>query len=213
MTLLPASLRLLFFVVPALAQTGTPAPESAPGMVALHNQALRLTYSVPSNYVDAAALVGPALQASLGGGTVDADAARCLSLPVARMAPPQGQQGISMVLLVRADGGCFKKRFDAKSVAELTEGEARGVTASGAKAHFGEVRSFTLAGRAASILGGSFALPTGQTLQTRVLCILDQPDIACWQFLASEAAALDTMSHFPVTFEGGEATPLTPPKP
>ena len=211
MTSAPYSLFLLLSL--GVAQTVSPAPPTEPGMTAVRNDALRLSYRVPANFVDATALVGPALQASLSGSALEGDAARCISLPLARMAAGGAQGGLAMVLLVRADGVCFKKRFDAKSVAELTEGEVKGVTASGAKAQFGEVRSFTVAGRPASALDGSFALPTGQRMQARVVCVLDQPDIACWQFLAGSTAEVSTLSGFPVSFDGSASTPLTPPAP
>lgn len=178
-------------------------------MSSYRDDTLHLSYRYPSEYADASGLVGPAFQASLGGNPAAASQAKCISLPFSRMQPAKGQIGI--VILVRADAGCLKKKFKAESVVELAQGEAQGLAASGAKTSFGQPRTFELAGRPAASLDGSFVLPTSQTLQARVVCVLDQPDIVCWQFLASTAAAVAEMSRFPVAFDGSAATPLVSP--
>ncbi len=177
-------------------------------MTSYRNDTLRLDYSYPSNYVDASPIVGPAFEASVGHNTAAAEATKCISLPFSRMGSGTGQVGV--LLLVRADASCMKKKFNAQSVTDLTEGEAKGIAASGGHANFGKAVNFELAKRPASLLQGSFTLPTGQAMQSLVVCVLDPPDIACFQFLSNTTAGLSTMSSFPVTFEGSPATPLVP---
>ncbi len=177
-------------------------------MVPYRNEVLHLSYSVPSNYTDASALVGPAFQASVGQNASVGTASNCVTLPFSRMASEKAQ--ISFVLLVRADATCLKKKFTAQSVTDLAQGEAQGIAASGAKSQFGQPVPFELAKRPASLMQGSFTLPTGQLMQSLVVCVLDQPDIACWQFLSNTTAGLATMREFPVTFDGSAATPLVP---
>ena len=175
-------------------------------MSTFRDDTLHLTYSYPSNYADASAMVGPAFQASMNTDPAAAGQARCISLPFSRAQPAKGQIGI--LLLVRADAACLKKKFNAHSVEELAAGEAQGLAAAGAKTSFGQPIAFEIAGRPASSLEGSFVLPTGVSLQARVVCVLDRPDIACWQFLASTPEMLRTMGHFPVTFDGSPAVSL-----
>lgn len=178
-------------------------------MSSYHNDTLHLSYSYPSRYIDASPLVKPAFEASLNQNAATAPTAKCISLPFSRMGSGKDQMGI--LLIVRADAACLKKKFTAASVTELAEGEAQGIAASGAKVDFGEPVNFQLADRPASMLQGGFTLPTGQTMQARVICVLAQPDIACWQFLSGNTAGIKAMSSFPVTFEGSPAVPLTPP--
>ncbi len=177
-------------------------------MTSYRNDTLRLSYSYPSAYVDAAPIVGPAFQASMSHNTTAVDVTKCISLPFSRMGSGQGQIGV--LLLVRADASCMKKKFNAQSVTELTEGEAKGIAASGAQSSFGQPVNFEVAKRPASLLQGSFTLPTGQAMQSMVVCVLDQPDIACFQFLSNTTAGLGTLSSFPVTFDGSPSTPLVP---
>lgn len=213
MRLFPAPL-LLLTLLSSAAQTTAPAPASqhapaAPtGMSEYHNDVLRLSYSYPSNYLDATSMVAPAFEASVSQDPAAATAAKCISLPFSRMAPANAGMGILM--LIRADSSCLKKKFTASSVAELAQGEAQGLSAAGAKTNFGKPVTFQVASRPAALLQGSFTLPTGQSMQAMVVCVLDQPDIACWQFLSNTAPALSNMSTFPVTFDGSPATPLVP---
>lgn len=177
-------------------------------MATYHNDTLRLSYSYPANYADASSMVGPAFEASMSNDPAAVTAARCISLPFSRMSADGGQ--MAMVVLVRADSGCLKKKFNAGSLGEFTQGEARGLAASGAKTSFGQPVSFEVGTRPAELIRGSFTLPTGQTMDAMVVCVLDQPDVVCWQFLSSSADALKTMSAFPVSFEGGPSAPLVP---
>lgn len=177
-------------------------------MSTYRNDTLRLSYAYPSNYVDASAMVQPAFQASVGQDAGIASEAKCISLPFSRMQSGSGQIGI--LTLARADSACLKKKFSAKSVAEVAQGEAQGLAASGAKVNFGQPVNFAVAGRPASLLQGNFSLPTGQSMQAMVVCVLDQPDIACWQFLSNTTLGLSTMAGFPVTFDGSAAAPLVP---
>lgn len=213
MRLFPASL-LLLPLLSAAAQT-TPSTKPDPGagassasMATYRNDDLHLSYSYPSSYADASAVVGPAFQASLSGDPTSASAARCITLPFSRMETGTGQVGI--LLLIRADAGCLKKKFTAKSLAEFTQGEAQGLAAAGAKTTFGQPQSFEIASHPAALLQGTFTLPAGQPMQALVVCVLDQPDIVCWQFLATSADHIRTMSAFPVTFDNSPATPLVP---
>lgn len=198
---------LLLFLVSLTAMAQTTSP-NAPGMSTFHDDTLHLSYTYPSSFVDASAMVTPALEASVGHDPNAAAEARCISLPFSRMASERDK--VSMVILLRADASCLKRKFDAKSVTDLTKGEAQGLSAIGAKPSFGPPVSFQVANRPAAVLQGSFTLPTGQAMQAMVVCVLDQPDIACWQFLANNAASLSTMSSLPVTFDGSPATPLVP---
>lgn len=173
-----------------------------------HNPALRLSYSYPSSFVDASAMVGPAFEATVGKDPAAEPMARCLSLPFSRMDAGSGKVGI--VLLVRADAGCLKRKFTAKSVTDLAQGEAQGLAAAGAKTNFSKPAEFQVATRPATLVRGSFRLPTGQNMQALVVCVLDEPDIACWQFLSDSPTDLGPMSSFPVTFDGSQPTPLVP---
>lgn len=193
----------------AAAQSSAP-PSAATGAAeagSYHDNSLHLSYSVPGSYVDASAIVGPAFQASLGRQSAPA-ATKCISIPFSRMAA-DGETNI--IMLLHADANCLKRKFDAAAVAELTQGEAQGVAASGAKTNFGKVTSFDLDHHSASALQGSFTLPTGQTLYSRVVCVLDQPDVACWQFLSGTPEGLAAMSVFPITFDGSTPHPLQVP--
>jgi hypothetical protein len=195
--------------VPAPATSAPPASAAQPSALAnYHSDTLHLTYSYPASYTDATAMVGPAMQASLSGDPAAAAQAACISIPLSRMDTSNGAMG--MVILVRADAACFKKKFNAKSVTEAAQDEVRSIAASGAKTSFGQPVSYTVANHPAALLVGSFALPTGQTMQAMISCVLDQPDIACWQFLATNTDRLRTMSTFPVTFDNNPATPLIP---
>lgn len=211
MRLFSASL-LLASLLSATAQTGTTPPTAAADdMSSYRDEALRLSYSYPKNFVDATAIVGPAFQATVGQNPAAAPLVKCISLPFSRMGA--GKDQMSLVLLLHADAGCLKKKFNANSVAELAQGEAKGIAASGAKTNFDQPVNFEVASRPASVVRGSFVLPTGQTMQATVVCVLDQPDIACWQFLSNNPAGITTMSAFPVTFDGSPAASLVPPSP
>lgn len=175
-------------------------------MSTYHNDTLHLSYAYPSDYIDATQMVGPAFQASMGGA--DEAAVRCISLPFSRM--QAGTGNIGMLMLVRADAGCLKKKFTDKSVSEIAQGEAQGLAASGAKTNFGKPVTFQVANRPAAMLQGSFTLPTGQGMQAMVVCVLDEPDMACWQFLSNSTQGLSKMASFPVTFDGASPTPLVP---
>lgn len=175
-------------------------------MQSYHNDALRLDYAYPKTYIDATAIVAPAFEASINGNAAVASTAKCITLPFSRMAADGGQANI--IILLRAEAACLKKKFNAQSVAELAAGEAQGIAASGAKTNFGKAVNFEIDHHPASRLQGSFTLPTGQTMQSMVVCALDEPDIVCWQFLSSTTAGLATMSGFPVTFAGGQPTSL-----
>ena len=211
MRLFSASL-LFASLLSATAQTA-PAPSATPasGMTSYRDDALHLSYSYPKNYVDASSVVGPAFQATVGQNATAAPLVRCISLPFSRMGTADNQ--MSVLLLLHADAGCLKRKFTANSVTELAEGEAKGISASGAKTSFGQPVNFEIASRPASLVQGSFTLPTGQAMQAMVVCVLDQPDIACWQFLSNTAAGITNMSTFPVTFDGSPASPLAPPSP
>lgn len=191
----------------SLAQTPVATPSGA--METWHSDTLRLSYSYPSSFVDASALVGTAMQAGLG----DSPEAQCIHLPLARMGAGKGSAASGVVVLARADAGCMKKQFTARSVREMTEGEVKGLTAAGAKGTFGTPDDFTVAGRPASAVKGSFTLPTGQHMRAMVVCVLDQPDIACWQFISPSADGLAAMTTFPVTFDGQPAASLVPAGP
>ncbi len=211
MRLFPALL-LLVPLLSAAAQTPS-NPKPSPGdahaaMATYRNDDLHLTYSYPSSYVDASAVVGPAFQASLSDDPTSVSAARCVTVPFSRMETGTGQVGV--LLLIHAEAACLKKKFNAKSLAEFTQGEAQGLAASGAKTTFGQPINFDLATHPAALLQGTFSLPAGQPMQALVVCALDQPDIVCWQFLSTSADHLKTMSTFPVTFDNTPATPLVP---
>lgn len=209
---LPLASLLLLTLLPAAAQSPTPpvatAPPTAGNMATYHNDNLRLTYSYPASYTDAAAVVGPAFQASLSGDPAAMAQAACISLPLSRMEAASGHMGL--VVLVRADAACFKKKFNAKSVTEAAQDEAHSLAASGAKTNFGQPVTFNVASHPATLVLGSFTLPAGAAMQALVVCVLDQPDIACWQFLATDTNQIRTMSAFPVAFDGAAPTPLVP---
>lgn len=190
--------------------TSGAAPASAAATAVYRNDALHLSYTYPATFTDAAAVVGPALQASLSDDPTSADAARCVTLPFSRMQTGTTPGQISIVILVHADAACLKKKFNAKSLAEFTEGEAQGLTAAGAKTTFGQPIAYQVATRPAALLRGTFTLPAGQPMHAVVSCVLDQPDVVCWQFLASSAESLHSMIAFPVTFDNAPATPLVP---
>lgn len=189
---------------PPAAATSAPAV----AMTTYRNDTLHLSYSYPASFTDASAMAGPALEASMsheaGGGK---DLSRCITLPFSAMS---SAGGLSVVLLVRADAGCKKKSYTAAQLPEFTRGEVQGLTASGARTQFGEPIAFTTGGRPAELLKGTFSVPAGQTLQAMATCVLVKPDIVCWQFIASAEESLHTMSAFPVSFEGGTASPLVP---
>ncbi len=179
-------------------------------MQVFHSDVLHLTYQYPADFVEAGPLVGAAFQASLSSNAATAgDAGKCINLPFSRMRTGEG--AFALVLLVRVDAGCLKKTFTADSLAELTRGEAQGLAAAGAKTNMGEPVRFEVGGHPASTAEGTFTLPTGQALYGRIVCVLDKPDVACWQFLSKTAAALEEMRKFPVAFDGGAPAPLVPP--
>ncbi len=194
------------------AQSVPTAPASAP-MATYHNEALHLNYSYPANFTDASAVVGPAFQASLNQTQGEAvgkntkDATRCVTLPFSVM---NSGNGLAIVLLVRADAGCMKKTFTAAELPAFTRGEVQGLTASGARTQFGEPIAFTTEGHAAEWLRGSFQLPTGESLQAMVACVLLKPDVVCWQFLASSEVNLRTMGAFPASLDGAAPMPVVP---
>ncbi len=179
-------------------------------MTSYRNDALHLTYSYPGNYADATAVIGPAMEASLSGDPAAAAAAHCITVPFSRMDTAAGPGQIGIVLLAHADSTCLKKKFNPKSLAEFTQGEAQGLNAAGAKTAFDQPISFELAGRPAASLQGTFSLPAGQPMFAQVTCVLTQPDVVCWQFLANSAERLKTLTAFPVTFDGSTPTALTP---
>ena len=192
------------------AQTA-PRAAAAPNTTATttyHNDTLHLSYTYPASYTDASALAGPALEAGI---THDAagnkDLTRCVSLPFSAMG---SAHGLAVVLLVRADAGCMKKNFTPATLAEFTRGEVQGLSASGAHTQFGEPVAFTTGGHSAELLQGTFAVPTGGTMYATVACVLLKPDVACWQFIASSAENINTMSAFPVSLDGAAPTPLVP---
>jgi hypothetical protein len=185
-------------------------------MSTFHSDALHLSYRYPSAYTDASSTVGPAFEASIGGGDAASKGElRCVTLPFSVMSAAAGQ--FSMVLLVRADAGCLKKSLTAADLPGFTRGEVQGLAASGAHTQFSEPVSFTTQGHPAQLLTGTFELPTGQPLHAMAVCLLLKPDIACWQFLASSEEALRAMSAFPLTLEDAQPAPLVPatvlPKP
>ena len=194
------------------AQSMQTAPTSAP-MPIYRNEALHLSYSYPASYTDASAVVGPAFQASLSqthdeaAGKVAKDATRCVTLPFSVM---NSSNGLAIVLLVRADAVCLKKTFTAAELPAFTRGEVQGLTASGARTQFSEPIAFTTEGHAAEWLRGSFQLPTGESLQAMVACVLLKPDVVCWQFLASSEANLRNMGTFPVSLDGAAPMPVVP---
>ena len=135
------------------------------------------------------------------------DATRCITLPFSAI---NTENGLAIVLLVRADAGCAKKNFTVSELPVFTQGEVQGLQASGGHPQFSEPVSFTTGGHPAQMLRGSFTLPTGQALRAMVTCVLLKPDIACFQFLGSSDENLRTMAAFPVSFEGAPAVPLLP---
>ncbi len=204
------------------AQTGASAAGSAAGAASgspvnpqstlktYRNDTLRLSYSYPAAFTDASAVVGAAFQASIGESPLGGkDAARCITLPFSAMSTAGGQ--LSIVLLVRADAACLKRTFTADQLPEFTQGEVKGLSASGAKPQFGEPVSFTATGHAAEQLRGAFTLPTGDSMHAMVTCVLLKPDVVCWQLLGNTEASLRTMSAFPVSFDGSSPVMLNPP--
>ena len=178
-------------------------------MTIYHNDALHLSYSYPSTYTDASSLVGTALQAGLShesNGSKDLN--HCLSFPLSAMDTSSG--GLAVVLLGRADAACMKKTFTAAQLPEFTQDEVQGLMASGARPDFTQPVAFTTEGHAAELLRGSFALPTGQRLQTLVSCVLMKPDVVCWQFLAGSEEKLIQMTSFPVSLDGAPPSRLIP---
>ena len=177
-------------------------------MKTYRSDVLRLAYSYPSIYNDASATVGPAFEASMShvDGSA-ADATRCVTLPFSAM---NTDHGLAVLLLLRSDAGCAKKKYTASELPVFTEGEVQGLSASGGHPQFNAPVSFTTGGHPAQVLQGSFTLPTGQAMRAMVTCVLLQPDIACFQFLGSSDDNLRTMAAFPVSFDGGPAAPLLP---
>ena len=209
MRFVAAPLLLLPWLAFARAQSGPRLPESQTATSTFRDDSLRLSYAYPSSYRDATTMAAIAFQAALSGNATVARDAKCLALPFSRMGPAGDPFGL--ILLVHAQAACLGKKFTASSVTELAEGEAQGLAASGAKTTFGPPVSFSLATRPAASVQGTFTLPTGQPMQAMIVCVLDQPDIACWQFLSFSAERLGTMASFPVTFDGSPAAPLAPP--
>ena len=141
-----------------------------------------------------------------GGGK---DAAHCITLPFSVMSTAGGQ--LSILLLVRADAACFKRTFTPEQLPEFTQGEVRGLSASGAKPQFSKPVDFTVGSHPAEQLQGSFALPTGDSMHAMVTCVLLKPDVVCWQFLGNNEESLRNMSSFPLSFENGAPVTLVPP--
>ena len=205
----------------ARAQTAPPAPNAgkaagateSPAPAALKtydNETLHLRYSYPASFTDASAVVSAAFKASVDESPIGGkDTAHCVTLPFSVMSTAGGQ--LSLVLLVRADAACFKRSFTPEQLPEFTQGEVRGLSASGAKPQFGEPVDFTLGGHPAEQLQGSFALPTGDSMHAMVTCVLLKPDVVCWQFLGNNEQGLRSMSGFPVTFDNGTPVTLVPP--
>lgn len=183
------------------------APSTASGaMTTYHSDVLHLSYSYPSKYNDASAVVGPAFEASMNHAEGSAaDATRCITLPFSAM---NIENGLSIVLLLRSDAGCAKKTYTASDLPVFTQGEVQGLSASGGHPQFGEPVSLAVSGHPAQMLRGSFTLPTGQSMRAMVTCVLLKPDIACFQFLGSSDENLHTMAAFPVSLDGGPAVPL-----
>ena len=174
------------------------------------NDTLHLHYSYPASFNDATAVVSAAFKASVEDSPVGGkDAAHCITLPFSVMSTAGGQ--LSIVLLVRADAACFKRTFTPEQLPEFTQGEVRGLSASGAKPQFGQPMSFTVGGRPAEQLQGSFALPTGDSMHAMVTCVLLKPDVVCWQFLGNNEESLRRMSSFPLSFDNGAPVTLVPP--
>ena len=177
-------------------------------MTTYHSDVLHLSYSYPSIYKDASATVAPAFEASMNHAETGVpDALRCITLPFSAI---NTDNGLAILLLVRADAGCAKKTFTASELPVFTQGEVQGLQASGGHPQFSEPVSFTTSGRPAQMLQGSFTLPTGQAMRAMVTCVLLKPDIACFQFLGSSDENLRTMAAFPVSFDGGPAAALLP---
>ncbi len=189
----------------AQAGTGAAATSPHPALKVYSNDALHLRYSYPASFTDASAVVSAAFRASVDANAGGKAVADCMTLPFSAMSTAGGQ--LSIVLLVRADAGCLKRSFTPGQLPEFTQGEVRGLSASGAKPQFGEAVDFTVGGHAAEQMQGSFALPTGDSMHAMVTCVLLKPDVACWQFLGNNEESLRTMSEFPVAF--GEGAPVT----
>ncbi len=213
---------LVCLAVPvARAQTATPpAPSTSaagpsdspanPAFKTYSNDTLHLHYSYPASFSDATALVSAAFKASVEESPVGGkDAAHCLTLPLSVMSTAGGQ--LSILLLVRADAACFKRTFTPEQLPEFTQGEVRGLSASGAKPQFGEPMTFSVGGHPAEQLQGSFALPTGDAMHAMVTCVLLKPDVVCWQFLGNNEESLRKMSGFPLSLDNGAPVTLVPP--
>ena len=176
------------------------------------NDALHLHYSYPASFTDASAVVATAFKASVDESPIGGkDAAHCVTLPFSVMSTAGGQ--LAIVLLMRADAACFKRSFTPEQLPEFTQGEVRGLSASGAKPQFGGPVDFNLSGRPAEQLQGSFALPTGDAMHAMVTCVLVKPDIVCLQFLGNNDESLRNMSGFPLSFDNGAPVTLVPPAP
>ena len=204
-----------------MSQTGTPAtaapastsslPQAntaAGGLLSYHSDALHLTYSYPGTFTDASAVVGPAIQASMGQMGDPKDEAHCMTIPFSVMGPGAG--GLAVVALARADAGCLHRTLTPADLAQFSRGQVQGLTASGARTQFGSPVSYNVAGHPALLTQGTFQLPTGQILQSMFACVFLKPDIACWQFLASARPLIDTMRAFPVALDGAPPEPLIP---
>ena len=174
------------------------------------NDTLHLHYSYPASFNDATAVVSAAFKASVEDSPVGGkDAAHCITLPFSVMSTAGGQ--LSILLLVRADAACFKRTFTPEQLPEFTQGEVRGLSASGAKPQFGKPVDFTIGNHPAEQLQGSFALPTGDSMRAMVTCVLLKPDVVCWQFLGNSEESLRKMSSFPLSFDNGAPVTLVPP--
>lgn len=198
----------------ASAEPGSPvgasSADTASAQKTYSNDALRLRYSYPAGYSDASAIVSTAFRASVDENPIGGkEAAHCITLPFSVMSTAGGQ--LAILLLVRADAACLKRTFSPEQLPEFTQGEVKGLAASGAKPQFGEPVKFTVGGHAAEQLQGTFALPTGDSMHAMVTCVLLKPDVACWQFLGNNEESLRTMSAFPVSFDNGAPVTLVPP--
>lgn len=189
-------------------KSSLPAAQTA--LKTYSNDTLHLHYSYPAAFTDASAVVAAAFKASMDESPgVGKDKAHCITLPFSVMSTAGGQ--LSILLLVRADAACLKRSFTPDQLPEFTQGEVRGLSASGAKPRFGEPVNFAIAGHAAEQLQGTFALPTGDSMHAMVTCVLLKPDVVCWQFLGNNEESLRAMSAFPISFENGPPVTLIPP--
>ena len=181
-------------------------------MKTFHDDALHFSYSYPAAYTDASGLVKAAFEASLSSETKAAggkDLSHCLSLPFSAMSGSDGQ--LALIALVEDTAACQGKSFTEADLPQLAEDEVQGLAASGGRPQFRKPTSFTFAGHPAEMIRGSFAMPSGQTLQLMAVCVLLEKDVACWQFVAGTEATLRTLGGFPVSLAQKPPAPLVTP--